>query len=109
MLTLNLRWKLENGCNVEIETCSSASSTIDTERKCEDSMKEKDESSSGQCGSVHSTPSSNSVSWIANRLSYYSWTRSTLACIIILDTNNAWCVFLFHATSFYCKHAYVDG
>ena len=62
-----------NGCNVESETCPSdlASSTIDTERKCEDSMKEKDESSSGQCGSFHSTPSSNSVSFKHLRLYYY--------------------------------------
>ena len=54
-----------NVCNVVSETCSNdlTSSAIDTERKCEDLMKKKDEPSSGQSGSVHSTPSSNSVSF----------------------------------------------
>lgn len=76
----NIAKSQDNGCKGG-ETCSSdsASSVIDTERKCEDSVKEKDESSSGQCGSVQNAPLSNSVSLklsghskygIANRLSY---------------------------------------
>ena len=61
----NIAKSQDNGCNVVSETCSNdlASSAIDTDRKCEDLMKEKDEPSSGQSGSVHSTPSSNSVSF----------------------------------------------
>lgn len=43
----------DNGCNAESET---------TERKCDNSVKEKDEPSSGQCGRAQNTPSSNSVS-----------------------------------------------
>ena len=43
----------DNGCNAESKI---------TERKCENSVEEKDEPSSGQCGRAQNTPSSGSVS-----------------------------------------------
>ena len=56
----NIAKSQDNGCKGGA-TCSSNS--VCSAIKCEDSAKEKDKPSSGQCGRVQNTPSSNSVSY----------------------------------------------